>query len=65
MKTLKGILAAAVLVAALVPCVAPEPASAEVMPEPDEMVGCTANWQCKSYCYPKAGICKLRTCYCL
>jgi hypothetical protein len=64
MKTFKGILAAVALVAALVPCFTPAPASAEVMPEPDEMAGCTANWQCNAYCYPGSGVCKMRTCYC-
>ena len=65
MKQLKGILAALALVAALVPCFAPAEASAEVSTtDADEMAGCTYNWQCNAYCYPGAGLCKMRTCYC-
>ncbi len=64
MKKLKGILAAVALVTAFAPCFMPAPASAEVMPEPDQMVGCTANWQCNAGCYPGSGVCKLGKCYC-
>jgi hypothetical protein len=64
MKKLKGIFAAFALVAVIVPCVAPNQAIADVMPEPDELVGCTYNWQCNQYCYPGSAVCMMRICYC-
>jgi hypothetical protein len=63
MKTFKGILAAIVLCAALVPGFAP--ASVAKPLQPDELAAkCTSNAQCYAVCGEFGGRCIFGTCYC-